>query len=207
MAVKPKIPTTPPEHLPERVAVVWRELVDGDALAASVTPQSLEAYVTLIAQYRDAARRVDEEGIVVDGERRGPITHPALALMQQLAQQIATMAPKFHRAAEARRRRGPMTDATKASVKAAEHLTDEKYRGAVLAAETLAWLIDEAQRAGIDALTKASYVLIPSYLKACSELQITPASLPAEAAGKKVTGGGKVTKFSDAAARRRAQAG
>ena len=80
-------------------------------------------------------------------------------------------------------------------------------RRACEAVLTLAWLIDEAQRAGLDALQKASYVTIPTYLKGCAELEITPASIP-EAARKKVDGaGGKVTKFEDAAAKRRAARG
>ena len=46
------------------------------------------------------------------------------------------------------------------------------------AVRTLAWLIDEAQRAGIEELRKAAFGAIPAYVRGCAELHITPASVP-----------------------------
>ena len=65
----------------------------------------------------------------------------------------------------------------------------------------------ETPLSALEALQKAAFGTIPTYLKGCAELEITPASIP-EAARKKVDGaGGKVTKFEDAAAKRRAARG
>lgn len=206
MAVKPNAPE-PPEHLPGDVQEVWREIVADGLPKSGVDAMAIEAYATLVVRWRATARAIAEEGIVVDGGgRRGAIAHPALAVERALAEQIKAWAAVFRVRPPVRRRSGPVYDATKKSVSAALALQDDQFAGAVEAVLTLAWLIDEAQRDGIEELQKRAFVLIPSYLKGCAELQITPASLPADA-GKKVTGGGKVTKFQDAAARRRQAAG
>lgn len=209
MARKANARREPPEHLSDDVAAVWRELVDRDAVAPDVDVVMLEVYCALIVRHRAATEALASEGIVVDGgERRGAIVHPALAAERDLAEQIRRWSPVVMRRASAVRKAGPMYNATKKSVAASDALKDnDQFAGAVEAVITLAWLIDEAQRAGIEALQKASFVMIPSYLKGCAELQITPASLP-EGAQQKGKGGGKVTKFQDAAeARRRRAAG
>ena len=194
----------PPDRLDEQGAQLWRELVARDTLDPRVTAEMLEAYCGLVVRWRDAAAKVAEEGLVVDGDKRGAIVHPALAVERQLAEQLREWAPMVNRPKPAARRRGPMYDATRRSINSVPELSgDGRYEGAREAVLTLAWLIDEAQRAGLEALQKATYNLIPSYLKGCAELQITPASLPADAK-KKVTGG-KLRKFEDAAAARRAQ--
>lgn len=192
----------PPEWLADDVAAEWRAVVARDGIGPSVDAAMIEAYCTLIVRWRQASERVTEEGLISDGgERRGAVPHPALAVERSLADQIKAWAPLFNRP-PARRKSGPMYNATKKSVAAVPELQDDKFAGAVEAVLTLAWLIDEAQRAGIEALQKASFVMIPSYLKGCAELQITPASLP-EGAQQKGKGGGKVTKFADAAEARR----
>lgn len=205
MAAKPITPG-PPEHLPEDVRDAWREIVADGLPKSGVDAMAIEAYATLVVRWRATARAIAEEGIVVDGGRRGAIAHPALAVERALADQIKVWAAVFRKRPPVRRRSGPVYDATKKSVAAVPALQSDQFAGAVEAVLTLAWLIDEAQRDGIEELQKRAFVLIPSYLKGCAELQITPASLPAET-GKKVTGGGKVTKFADAAAARRRQAG
>ncbi len=83
-----------------------------------------------------------------------------------------------------------MWDATCRSVAGAEHLKDRReFAGAVEAVKTLAWLIDESQRAGIEELQKAAFGTIPTYLKACEALQITPASRPVVKGEGKKPGG------------------
>jgi P27 family predicted phage terminase small subunit len=191
----------PPEWLDDKVAAEWREVVARDGISPTVDVAMLEAYCTLIVRWREAAQKVAEEGLIVDGDRRGAIAHPALAIERSLADQIKAWAPLFNRP-PARRKAGPLYNATRKSVAAVPDLQADRYAGAVEAVLTYAWLIDEAQRAGIDAMQKASFVLIPSYIKGCAELQITPASLP-ESAQQKGKGGGKVTKFADAAEARR----
>lgn len=192
-----------PDHLPDTVAEVWRETIARDRIAPQVSPALLEAYCTLVVRWRETAASVAEEGIVVDGgEKRGAIVHPALAAERQLSAQIKEWAPLVNRPVKASRKAGPMYDATKRSIEEAGLNDKPQYEGVCQAVLTQAWLIDEAQRAGLEELQKAAYVLIPSYVKGCAELQITPASIPPEAL-KKVRSGGKVTKFAEAAAKRR----
>lgn len=193
-----------PDRVDYDVREVWLEVVGRGRVSPIVTAEMLEAYCTLVIRHRQAAERVEKEGLVVDGgERRGAVVHPALAVERQLADQLRTWAPLVNRAPSPRRRSGPMYDATRRSIEADTELAaDDRFEGACAAVLTLAWLIDEAQRDGIEALQKATFNLIPSYLKGCAELQITPASLP-EDTRKKVPGGGKVSKFQDAANKRR----
>lgn len=196
------IPIEPPERLSDEARELWAEIVARKAMAPTVDAPMLEAYCALVVRWRDAARKIADEGIVVDGEKRGAIVHPALAAERQLAEQIREWAPLFNRPAAAKRKAGPMYDATKRSIEAAKLPDEPQFEGATAAVLTLAWLIDEAQRAGLEAIQKASFVMIPSYLKGCAELQITPAALPAEAR-KKAGQGGKVDKFQRSAGSRR----
>lgn len=168
----------PPEHVTDAVADVWCEIVEQHQLVEPIDRVGLEAYCTTAVRYRDAAAKVAKEGLVVDDGRGRAVVHPALALERQLADQLAALAGKVLPRRSPKRRRGPMYDATKASVDAATHLSAKKYTGPVSAVLTLAWLIDEAQRDGLEALQRAAFGAIPTYLKACAELQITPASVP-----------------------------
>lgn len=202
-------PPDPPEHVAEDVAEVWREVVAANGIVGPIDRAALEAYCTLTIRFREASKRVADEGMIVKSGTK-EILHPAIALERQLAEQLHALGARFMPVTAPKRRRGPMYDATRKSFADAGHLTDrEIFEGPREAVLTLAWLIDEAQRAGLDALQRATFNLIPSYLKACAELQITPASLPAVTApgGKGASGGGngpgKVSKFSEAAARRR----
>lgn len=200
------IPQDPPEHLSEEVAEVWKSLIGGaDSFAPTVDAAVFEAYCTLIIRWRKTSQSVAEDGIVVGDEKKGAIVHPALAAQRALADQIKDWSPLFNRPPAARRRSGPIYDSTHKSIKAAELDKDDRFEGVCKAVLTLAWLIDEAQRAGIEALQKATYNLIPTYLKGCDQLQISPASLP-ESARKKDRGDGKVNKFQDSAKKRRLEA-
>ncbi|CAN7241110.1 P27 family phage terminase small subunit [Microbacterium sp. LjRoot45] len=200
------IPAGPPDRLGETASEVWREVIARGAISPKADAAMLEIYCVIVAQSRDVAAKLSTEGLVVADEKRGAIVHPALAAARQLADQLKDWAPMFNAPKAAVRRRGPMYDATKHSIAAEPKLADdERFKAACEAVLTLAWLIDEAQREGLDSLRQASYVMIPSYLKGCAALQITPASLPPDA--KKVTGGGKVRKFEDAARARQALAG
>lgn len=197
------IPATPPEHLSDAAAEVWDDVIRRDRIHPSADAKMLEAYCELTVRWRTAADKITDEGIVVDGgDRRGAVVHPALAAERQLAEQLREWGPMFNRPAKAVRKRGTMYDATKASIKAAPEVDDEvRFLGACEAVLTLAWLIDEAQREGLEALRKASYSVIPSYLKGCAELGLTPATLPDEVRKKEKTGG-KVSKFTGGGTRR-----
>lgn len=204
-------PPEPPEHVTDDVAAVWREVVAANGIVGPVDRAALEAYCTLTVRLREASKRVADEGMIVKSGTK-EILHPAIALERQLAEQLHALGARFMPVTQKNRGKGPMYDATRRSIKAAAHLVDPVFEGPCLAVVTLAWLIDEAQRAGMEALQRATFNLIPSYLKACNELGITPASLPAvPASGKGASGGsngpGKVSKFADAAARRRERTG
>lgn len=168
----------PPEHLPEDAAEVWREIIATNDLAGTVDRAALEAFCTLVARLRAARSRVNEEGMVVTDPRGRVVPHPALAVERQTAEQIRAWGDRFAPLVKPVRKRGYMADATARAIAAAPHLQDAKFAGAVAAVKTLAWLIDEAQRESMDKLQKAAFGTIPTYLKACAELQITPASVP-----------------------------
>lgn len=191
----------PPEHLDDDQRAVWESVVADGRIASTVTPDMLEAYCSIVVRHRAASRQVAEDGIVVrEDDRKPAVVHPALAAERQLAEQLKDWAPLFNQQ-PAVRRSGPLYDATTKSIREAGLKDRKEFAGACAAVLTLAWLIDEAQRAGIEALQKASYVIIPTYLKGCAALQITPASLPPEA-GKKAKGG-KLSKFQDEVSARR----
>lgn len=196
------IPATPPDHLSDEAAAIWEDVIRRDRISPSADARMLEAYCELSVRWREAADKITDEGIVVDGgDKRGAVVHPALTAERQLAEQLREWGPLFNRPARAARKSGPMYDATKASIRSAPEVDDEdRFQGACEAVLTLAWLIDEAQREGLEALRKASYSVIPSYLKGCAELGLTPASLPEEVR-KKEKSGGKVTKFTAGRAR------
>lgn len=173
-----KTHSDPPEDLPEDAADVWCEIVASNDLAGTVDRAALEAFCTLVARLRAARARVNEEGMVVTDPRGRVVPHPALAVERQTAEQIRAWGDRFAPLVKPVRKRGYMADATARAIAAAPHLQDAKFAGAVAAVKTLAWLIDEAQRESMDKLQKAAFGTIPSYLKACAELQITPASVP-----------------------------
>lgn len=180
----------PPESLPEDVAEVWREIVASNDLAGTVDRAALEAFCTLMARLRAARARVSEEGMVVEDKRGRVVPHPALTVERQTAEQIRAWGDRFAPLVKPVRKRGYMADATALAIKAAPHLqgpAGAKYAGAVAAVKTLAWLIDEAQRDSMDTLQKAAFGTIPTYLKACAELQITPASVPAQTGAEQAT--------------------
>ncbi len=198
MPAPKKIDWTPPGRLSEAEREVWVEMVDRDRMHPSSTPETLETYCSLVVRWRSASEKVAAEGLVVADEKRGAVVHPALAAERELAEQVRKWTPFFNRPASIKRRPGPMYNATRRSITAAELDTKPQYEGAREALLTYAWLIDEAQREGIEALQKATYNLIPSYVKACAELQITPASMPVGV--KKGQTSGRLSKFEDKAA-------
>lgn len=171
---------TPPPALREPVAAVWREVVAAHPNPTTITGPDLETYCELVASLRALHARVDSEGLVVESRRGEPVPHPALAAARATAKELRAWGDRFSPGGQARRRSGYMVNATRKSLGAAKHLGDQ-HAGPVAALLTLAWLIDEAQRDGIEALQKAAFGTIPTYLKAAAELQLTPASPPAKA--------------------------
>jgi len=167
-----------PDHLPEPVADVWREIVASNDLAGKVDRAALETFCTLMARLREARDRIEEEGMVVTDPRGRVIPHPALAVERATAEQIRAWGDRFAPLVKPVRKRGYIADATAQTIAEAKHLEGPRFAGPVAALKTLAWMVDEAQRDSMEALQKAMTTTVPQYLKACAELQVTPASVP-----------------------------
>lgn len=203
----------PPDRLPANVKAVWEEIVATNDVAGTVDRQALEAFCYLVARLREAQQRINEEGMVVRDSRGKVQPHPALEVERKLAEQIRAWGDRFAPLVKPTRKRGYMADATAAAVANAPHLQGEdgkKYAGLIAAARTQAWLIDEAQRGSMEALNEAVIKIMPQYIKACSELQITPASLSAAVAPEPpkqetggATSGSNVSSFQERANRRK----
>ena len=169
----------PPEGMSGDLAVIWREVVAVHPRPEAIVGARLEAYCVQVLHLRTAHEQIAEQGLVVEDAAGRRVANPALAIAREATESLRRWGREFSRTPVPRRRRGPMFDATTASVAASEHLKDKReFSGPVEAVKTLAWLIDEAQRAGIEELQKAAFGTIPTYLKACEALQITPASRP-----------------------------
>ena len=180
----------PPEGMSEDLASIWREVVATHPRPEAIVGARLEAYCVQVRHLRTAHEQIASGGLVVEDAAGRRVANPALAIAREATESLRRWGREFSRVPVPRRRRGPMFDATVTSVTAAEHLKDKReFSGPVEAVKTLAWLIDEAQRAGIEELQKAAFGTIPTYLKGCEALQITPASRPeAKPEGKKAPG-------------------
>lgn len=175
----------PPDHVDDGVKAVWREIVAAHPKPESIVGPELETYCAQIAIIRDCRAQVAREGVLVEDRNGKPVPHPMLAVERETLKALKGWGERFVPPVKPlvpHRQNGYVLQATKESVAAAKHLQGhEEFSGAIAAVETLAWLIDEAQRAGVEALQKAAFGTIPTYLKGCAELQITPASVPAVA--------------------------
>lgn len=182
-----------PEYLADELKPIWREVVSKLPASKRIDPVSLEAYCGQIAALRAAAEAVKELGVSIEDAQGRKVANPAIKVMREMHVALSKWGDEFAPApATIKRRSGPMYDATTKAIAAAPHLRNkDQFAGAIAAAKTLAWLIDEAQREGIEALQKSVFGAIPTYLKACAELQITPASTPvmSSGAGAAPTGG------------------
>lgn len=181
----------PPSHLDEGVARVWRRVVDAHPHPEQIVGPDLDTYCAQVAILQDCQRQVVAEGAMVRDKNNVPIPHPLLEVERELMKEMKVWGTRFlPPAPKALRRSGYIYDATCRSVRAAKHLQDKpEFEGAIATLKTLAWLIDEAQKAGLASMEKAAFGTIPTYMKTCEALQVTPASLPAAFAG--ATGGGE----------------
>lgn len=184
----------PPESLSDAAKTVWTEVVATHPKPESIVRARLEAYCLAVATLREAHEQIATEGLVVQDATGRKVANPALAIAQSTTEVLRKWGPEFRpRQTAARRRSGPMYDATTESITAAVHLQGRReFSGAIAAAKTLAWLIDEAQRSSLEDLQKAAFGTIPTYLKVCEALQITPASRPSMEKGKQPAAGGRL---------------
>lgn len=184
-----------PEHLSPELAAIWSEVVAAHPKPETIIGARLEAYCIQVLHLRTAHEKIAAEGLVIEDAAGRSVPNPALAIARDATEGLRRWGREFSRVVAPRRRRGPMYDATCTSVAAADHLKGRRqFAGAVEAVKTLAWLIDEAQRAGIEDLQKAAFGTIPTYLKACEALLITPAAQPAviKRPEKKSSGSGRL---------------
>lgn len=177
---------TPPSGFPRELQQIWGEVLDRLPSEAKVDPHRLEVYCQQLNAFRSAAADVAENGVRIQDATGRTIRNPSVDALRDMTKQLNAWGGEFAPPSSMpKRRRGTMYDATTKAVNAAPHLKDhDEYAGAIEAVKTLAWLIDEAQRAGLHALQNAAYGTIPSYLKGCAALQITPAEAPAETSTK-----------------------
>lgn len=191
----------PPERLDPALAGIWAEVVAAHPKPETIVGARLEAYCIQVLHLRTAHEKIATEGLVVEDAAGRKVANPALAIAREATEGLRKWGREFSRPAAPRRRRGPMYDATCESVTHSAHLKGRReFAGAVEAVKTLAWLIDEAQRAGIEELQRAAFGTIPTYLKACEALQVTPASRPAAGAEEKKQAGGKLAHLRSVAA-------
>jgi len=86
----------PPSHLPERVAVVWAEIVAGHAdEGARIAGPEFEAYCGTVSNLRDAQQRIAQEGMIVPDSKAMPIPHPALAIEKSCIAELKKWGAKF----------------------------------------------------------------------------------------------------------------
>lgn len=167
-------PPAPPS-LSEAAAEAWREVIAAHGPGADrIAGPLLEEYAQAVAVAREARGRVDREGLVVADAKGSPIPHPALSVEAKALDTIRRLAPRF--APKAHRGDGYMARATAKALAAAPDVSgDDRYAGAVAATKTLAWIIDMAQEDGREAMRRAAFGPIPTYLKAVKDLGLAPA--------------------------------
>jgi hypothetical protein len=172
----------PPPHVDEGVAAVWRQVVARHEHPERIVGEDLETYCAQVAIARDLRQQIAKDGVWVANRNGEKVPNPLLEANREVLKQIKGWGDRFvppTKHETAKRRNGYVYEATGKAVASAKHLKGHhEFDGAIAAVRTLAWLIDEAQREGIEAMQKAAFGTIPSYLKGCAELMITPASLP-----------------------------
>ena len=167
-------PPAPPS-LSEAAAEAWREVIAAHGPGADrIAGPLLEEYAQAIATARAARARVDTEGLIVADAKGSPVPHPALSVEAKALDTIRRLAPRF--APKAHRGDGYMARATAKALAAAPDVSgDDRFAGAVAATKTLAWIIDMAQEDGREAMRRAAFGPIPTYLKAVKDLGLAPA--------------------------------
>jgi phage terminase small subunit len=85
----------PPDHLDEKAAAVWREVVTAHHDPARIVGPDLEAYCGQVAMQRDARARIAREGSIIEDERGRPDVHPAIALELKAQAEIRSWGDKF----------------------------------------------------------------------------------------------------------------
>ena len=186
----------PPERLSRRAAEAWREVTAAHGQhAGRVIGPDLEVYCEAVGRAREAHERIAVEGMIVADPRGSPIPHPALSVAKAAEATIERLGARFQPRVS-RQGGGYMTRATRTSVHAAGLDEHEEYRGAVAGALTLALVIDNAQEEGRDALRRAAFGPIPTYLKAVKDLGLMPTLAAVDGGGADEADGAEAAPIS-----------
>ncbi|OZF41896.1 P27 family phage terminase small subunit [Rhodococcus sp. 14-2470-1a] len=85
----------PPQHLSESAAAVWVYTVSRHNSPDDILGPELDAYCVVVARARDAAKRIDDEGAVVNDERGNAVEHPAFAIERKAQAAIKAWGDRF----------------------------------------------------------------------------------------------------------------
>lgn len=85
----------PPEHLSEEAAAVWASTIERHPDPDDIIGPELDSYCVVVARARDAAKRIDSEGAVVNDERGNAIEHPAFAIERKAQAAIKAWGDRF----------------------------------------------------------------------------------------------------------------
>lgn len=85
----------PPEHLSEKATEVWSEVVARHMDPEQIIGPEFDAYCVTVARARDAARRIDRDGAVVNDERGNAVEHPAFAIERKAQAAIKAWGDRF----------------------------------------------------------------------------------------------------------------
>ena len=88
-----------PDHLSASARAVWCGVEDqftaaGDEIGRVAGPD-LEAYCVQVARMRDAAGRIDSEGLVVADQKGLPAPHPAIELERRAQAEVRAWGDRF----------------------------------------------------------------------------------------------------------------
>ena len=80
----------PPQHLSPSAVGAWREVVAGREQAgfAPLEAPIVEMIAVQLARMRDAAARVDGEGLLIADPKGNPVPHPALEVERAAGEQL-----------------------------------------------------------------------------------------------------------------------
>jgi P27 family predicted phage terminase small subunit len=82
-----------PEHLPAELVDIWEEMLP--QVSRRIGAAGLEALCMQVSRMRDAHRRIETEGMVVQDPKGNPAPHPALAVEKQAQGEVRQWLVKF----------------------------------------------------------------------------------------------------------------
>ena len=84
-----------PAHLSQAARAVWDDVVNRHETPDRIKGPDLEAYCVQVARMRDAAHRIDTEGLVVADEKGRPSPHPAIAIEKTAQAEVRAWGGQF----------------------------------------------------------------------------------------------------------------